>query len=586
MSQIRPKLLVSYGRENAPLQVPLVDQIVQSPVCILAQDTPAGVSTLNTTSVVPFQNILFGLNGFSAILGTPGQPNAEIINFTSNDGIAAFQLADSTLYAHSASTPITYLPYENVIFYNASTITGAKTQITDINVNSSSPSTQWTDTAFVNGYYFAQFFTNLGTGGIGNDAVLLGYVQMGSPGTGYQVGDIVILNQGDIPATVQVTTIDGSGGIATFTVLTPGSGYIAGSVDSFGGTGTGATFNIAGFLSPYSDPVPYASYTLLSARSIIDTALGEINKTTSEVLSDEFAFQQLDMFQTDVLRELKRWSFMQKFDAIIGQFKVGQWKLPLPDGTTLPAIDDKDTNKSIYNIRVGTNGRLTWIDKAKWDDFIFNLAYSTLSVNLTVGATTMTLVNSGDFTHITPSNTQGSGTVIIGANSYDYSANDITTGILTLTTAITSANTATAGQDVFQNANQGLPSYYTIFDNTVWYWPITSNEYDGNNAFMDYYIAQTRIQKDSDEIVVPDPQCASYFLQWKFLKKMNNGQEDNTTLIQKQNYMDRRDTLKNKEVLNRTFKNHARFQNFAIQEQSNSGDPRFIRDGAFPNTGF
>lgn len=333
--------------------------------------------------------------------------------------------------------------------------------------------------------------------------------------------------------------------------------------------------------SSYSDPCPYDAYTLYSARSIIDTAKGEINKQDNiQTLSDEFSFQQLDMFQTDVLKELKRWSFMQKFDEIVGQFNVGEWKIAMPDD-----IEDPNTNQSVYNIRVGTNGRLTWIDKAKWDDFIFNLAYSTLSVNLIAGATTMTLTDSGDFNHLTADNTDGSGTVIIGGNSYDYTANNTTTGVLTLSTVITSSNTATAGDDVFQNANQGLPTYYTIFDGFFYYWPITSSQYDGNNAFMDYYTKQIRIQRDSDEIVVPDPLAASLYLQWKYLVKMNNGQEDNSSQAKMQQYLMRREKLKSKKVMNRMFKLHPRFQNFSIQEQWDSGDPRFIRDGAFPNTG-
>lgn len=338
---------------------------------------------------------------------------------------------------------------------------------------------------------------------------------------------------------------------------------------------------IASTFSAYSDPIPVDGYGIYTARSIIDSALSEINKTTSEVLSDAYAFQQLDMFQTDVLKEMKRWSFMQKFDSIMGQFNAGEWKIAMPTD-----IEDPNTNQSVYNVRVGTNGRLTWIDKEKWDDFIFNLAYSTLSVNLIAGATTITLVDSSDFNHLTDSNTDGSGTVIIGGNSYDYSANNTTTGVLTLTTVITADNTATAGQDVFQNANQGLPTYYTIFQGYMYYWPITSNEYDGLNAFLDYYTKQVRIEQDSDEIIVPDPLAASYFLQWKFLKKMNNGQEDNTTLAQKQNYIERRDKLKTKKVLNRTFKMNPRYQNFAQMEQYDSGDPRYIRDGNFPNTGF
>jgi hypothetical protein len=346
-----------------------------------------------------------------------------------------------------------------------------------------------------------------------------------------------------------------------------------------------------------SDPM-YApsSYTLLSARSIIDAAKGELNKDkNTAVLTDEYAFQQLDAFQTDVLKELKRWSFMQEFDAAFGQFNVGEWRLKLPDGATvvqegtevvLPAIDDDETNKSIYNIRVGANGRLTWIDKAKWDDFINDLAYSTLAVDLIDGATTMQLVDSSDFNHETADNDDAGGTVIIGGNSYTYTDNDIETGTLTLEEAVTADNTATAGQYVFQNANQGLPQYYTVFGGYAWYWPIAAAQYDGLNAYMDYYKKQTRILHDSDEIVVPDPLAGSNFLQWKFQKRLNNGKEDEGSISARNEYVKRRDTLKNKEVKNRIFKQKPRFQNFSVMMQANSGDPRFIRDGNFPNTGF
>lgn len=333
--------------------------------------------------------------------------------------------------------------------------------------------------------------------------------------------------------------------------------------------------------SAYSDPIPVQGYGIYTARSIIDSALGEINKDTSPVLSDAFAFQQLDMFQTDVLKELKRWSFMQKFDEIVGQFNVGEWEIDMPSD-----IEDMNTNQSIYNIRVGANGRLTWIDKAKWDDFIFNLAYSQLAVALNAGDLTMTLDNSHDFNHLTDSNTDGSGSVKIGNETYDYTANNTETGVLTLSTVITVDNEQDADAWVFQNANFGLPDYYTIFGGKIHYWPITSDQYDGVNAFMDYYTRQVRITQDSDEIVVPDPLAASLYLQWKFLKKLNNGAEDDSSLSAQKNYLARRDKLKSKVVLNRTFKNRPRFQNFAVQMQWDSGDPRFIRDGEFPNTGF
>lgn len=332
--------------------------------------------------------------------------------------------------------------------------------------------------------------------------------------------------------------------------------------------------------SDYSDPIPVNGYGIYTARSIIDSALGEINKQTSDTLSDAFAFQQLDMFQTDVLKEMKRWSFMQQFDSVIGQFNVGEWEINMPDD-----IEDPNTNQSVYNLRIGTQGNLTWIDKEKFNEFIFNTAYSTLAIDLNPSDTTMTLTDSSDFNHLTDANTDGSGTVTIGNQSYDYSANDITTGILTLTTTITSDNAQDAGVWVFQNANFGLPNYYTIFGGKIRYWPITADEYDGSNAFLDYYTKQVRITQDSDEIMVPDPQAASYWLQWKFLKRLANGAEDSSSLAAMNNYLARREKLKSKKVLNRTFKLSPRYQNFAIQMQVDSGDPRFIRDGAFINTG-
>lgn len=502
---VRPKVLLSYGREQQLIQVPLFDLLYGMPATSLSIDLPVGSDSSTIFDSLLNRDALSDAISFSFLyIGTPGGETSEIFNNS----------LSTTLFPHSASTPVYLCLYDQIELSQGAAIDSmGQNIITTSDIIAASQQTSFHDTTYTNGYYFARFYDSRDT-----------------------------------------------------------------------------------VYSPYSDPVPVAqSYSLTSARAIIDAALGEINKTTSEVLSDSFAFQQLDAFQTDVLKELKRWSFMQEFDAAFGQFNVGEWRLKLPDGVTvtngfdgeiLPVIDDPDTNKSIYNIRVGANGRLTWIDKAKWDDFIFNLAYSPLAVNLIAGATSMVLKDSSDFNHLTGTNTDGSGTVIIGGNTYTYSANTIATNTLTLSTVITSANIATAGQYVFQNANQGLPDYYTIFGGYIWYWPITSAEYDGLNAFMDYYVGQARILRDSDEIVVPDPLAASYFLQWKFLKKMNNGDEDEGSLACMNNYLARREKLKNKDVKNRVFKMSPRYQNFAIQEQWSSGDPRYVRDGNFPNTGF
>jgi hypothetical protein len=290
--------------------------------------------------------------------------------------------------------------------------------------------------------------------------------------------------------------------------------------------------------SPYSDPAPVNGYGIYSARSIIDKALGEINKKTSDVMSDEYAFGQIDNCQMECLREFKRWSFMQTFNAIIGETSEGTWKVALPTD-----CDDQNTTKSIYNFRIGKEEDMIWVDKEEWNAILSATAFTTLATNLSIGDAAVVLTDSSDF--------DDAGTIQMGANQIAYSANNKTTNTLTLS-AVSTVN-VTAGQDVFQNTSLGCPSYYTTFGGYLYHWPITSATYDKRNYYLDYYKSLTQIQHDSDNIVLLDPVVVEYYLCWKFLLRLNNGTENTATNSYKKLYEDRRDTMKKKESLNRNF---------------------------------
>lgn len=347
-------------------------------------------------------------------------------------------------------------------------------------------------------------------------------------------------------------------------------------IDNSGATGYyfGRFYNsITATFSGYSSPIPIDGYGILSARAVIDAALGEINKQTSEVLSDSFAFTQLDNCQTEILRELKRWSFMQKFNTIIGQVSTGSWKVAVPTD-----LDDQNTNKSIYNLRLGKESRLTWVDKEKFDELIGDMAFTTLASTLSVGDSTMVLTNSGDF--------GSSGTVTIGAYTYDFTANNTNTGTLTLSAVVPSGEGQAIGADVFLNPQSGTPAYWTIFGGYIYYTPITASTYNGQNLYLDYYIKQTRITADSQELIINDPTVAVYYLCEKFLKKLNNGATSPDAQEYGQMFHAGVQNMKNKEVLGKTFKMKPRYQNFAIRSGLDSNDNRNIRGGNVPNTGF
>jgi hypothetical protein len=289
--------------------------------------------------------------------------------------------------------------------------------------------------------------------------------------------------------------------------------------------------------SPYSDPAPYTGYTLNSARSIIDKALNEINKTTSDVLTDEFAFQQIDDCQIECLREFKRWSFMQTFNTIIGTSYTDQVRIALPSD-----CDDQQTTKSIYNFRLSKFINLEWIDKEEWDSIMQGIAYTTLASDFSIGATSIVLTSSKDFTD--------QGTVKINGTTYTYTANNKTTNTLTIPAATVGQ---VAGLDACQASGPGLPVYFTVWGGYIYFYPAVAPTYTGLNFYLDYYKTLTLIQHDSDNIVVPDPMVVQYYLQWKFLKKQNNGEDNEMTLNARNLYLERRERMKKEEWINRKF---------------------------------
>lgn len=326
---------------------------------------------------------------------------------------------------------------------------------------------------------------------------------------------------------------------------------------------------IGNTFSSYSDAAPVAGYGIMAARSIIDAALHEINRETSSVLSDTFAFEQIDSCQMECIRELKRWSWMQKFDNILGQITTGSWTVAVPID-----LDDQNTNKSIYKLRIGGEFKMTWVDKEKFDNLISDVAYTTLAAAINLNDLTITLTNSGDF--------GSTGTVQIGANTYTYTANNLTTNVLTITAA---ATTATNGSYVFKGATLGLPAYWTSYGGNIYYYPITAASYNGQNIYGDYYSSLVRIISDASNIIVPDPILVQYYLCWKFLKRLNNGEDTSASGNYMNLFLARKLMMKNKEVKNRTFKLKPRYNNFATQSVFND-DGRDIRDGNFTNTGF
>jgi hypothetical protein len=314
--------------------------------------------------------------------------------------------------------------------------------------------------------------------------------------------------------------------------------------------------------TPYSDAIPTGGYPINSARQIIDNALGMINKQTSELLTDTFCFNEINNCQMEVLREYKRWSFMQVFDYSLGQITTGQWKVAVPAN-----LDDQFTNKSIYNFRIGTQTNLQYVDKQKWNEIVAGVAHTTLANAVNVSDATITLTDASDFD-------QNGGSIYAGANIYQYTS--ITSNVATLTAVSTTTNNA--GDDAFQGASFGYPQYWTTFGGYLWFYPVLAGAFTMNEGNLDYYQKPIPIVNDSDTIVLPDPNCVIFYVAWKCLVKINNGVDDASTHPMYQSYDARKQTLKLKEITG---------QNFSMKplkneiKETNNVDSRSTRLGNF-----
>lgn len=380
--------------------------------------------------------------------------------------------------------------------------------------------------------------------------------------------NVSVLNFDQVEFSTATTTTGVKSVLATVTIL-PGTDTT--TYDDASGS-TGYYFSryknsITGAFSGYSAPIPVQGYSITTARSIIDNALSAINQFTTDTLSDVFFFNELNNFQYEVLRELKRWSWMQSFNTIIGQSATGTWRVAVPTD-----LDDQNTSRDIYNFKLGNNYDMTWVDKEKWDSIIQGVSNSTLAAPILLNDATVTLTNSGDF--------PDGGVLYIGADTYGYTTNDRTTNIITLTDL--AATTAPVDSDVFVGAALGLPTYWTTYGGYLYHYPVTASEYTQRNYYLDYYMSLTRIISDADSIVVPDAVAAQYYLEWKALKRLANGMEDDAALGAKANFMERKNRLVSFETNGRTLQLRPRLNSMGRGPFQYDDDER-VRDGNFSN---
>jgi len=274
--------------------------------------------------------------------------------------------------------------------------------------------------------------------------------------------------------------------------------------------------------SDYSDPISYSGYGANTVFSIKKRALDDLGeKIDGLIITDEWLNETLweGRRELDNEESIGKWPFRIKRNYNAGSIIPGTYQLTLPTNLRTP-----NTAENILSIRVGQGGQpLDYEDIVRFNTNYYNIYHTTLNGIVTDTDTSIILTDSGDFDE--------SGTIKVAAttiagtiDSIDYTGNTESSNILTGVTGIATGGHVT-GKDVWQNASFGLPTAFTVDgENKKAEFNIPfSDDYAGENIYLDYYTILPEYNSDSDELDEPQYDLFVDFLKWRIKYKKSNG---------------------------------------------------------------
>jgi len=329
--------------------------------------------------------------------------------------------------------------------------------------------------------------------------------------------------------------------------------------------------SITGNFSDYSDPVPYAGFEENTVGYAIDTALSELNASQNEKLTYNMLISWTNQMLRLVRGKLKVWSSSQKFDEEIGNIEMGVRSFAMPSD-----IYEKNSNKSVLNVRIGNSYPLDYIDRSEYLQATEDATYTEVAEKAAIGQTYLVLDDTSDLddsgsiniyirgvkhtieytanirysSSISPSASRSISPSISPSSSASASASpsaspssspsssaspsaspSVSPSVSTENTLIVASDQITVeipvNTPVWQNVEEDYAKYYSIWDGYIYLWPMVTSDYNGQRLIMDYYTEIDSVDSDSDVITGPRFDMLIHYLKFKIRAVTeNNGLED------------------------------------------------------------
>jgi len=270
--------------------------------------------------------------------------------------------------------------------------------------------------------------------------------------------------------------------------------------------------------SAYSDAIPYAGKSANSVGYAIDYALRRNNTERTDRITDDWLYEEVNSCLRYITGKRKKWAQLQSFDSILGQTARGLNYYSLPSD-----IYDTLSNRSILDVRVGTNTSLRYIDKKEWEAKMYGTVETDVRTEGAIAATTLEVDNSYDFADTGTVNVYISG--IKYSPTYTGVTRSATAGVLTGVPASGDGSiTATIPVDtrVWQGESEDNVQYFTVFGGKLWINPMPDASNDDMNVTIDYWTECDAVNSDGDTLDIKRFDMIKDWLTWSIRAVLKN----------------------------------------------------------------
>ncbi len=288
--------------------------------------------------------------------------------------------------------------------------------------------------------------------------------------------------------------------------------------------------SVAGTFGNYSDACIYGGFPSNTVGYMVDRALADLSIQFSNIVTIKDCLEWINAGIRLVQGKLKHWPEHYAYNQVLGQTSRGTNVVSMPSD-----IYDSETNKSILAIRVGRGAKLTYLDPQTFDAQMNKARFTQITTQAIAADTSLAINNSYDFEDSGSVNVYKSGTkytITYTGVTRSSSAGFLTgipasgTGSITVTLA---ANTY-----VWQNETEGIPTWFTVRNGALEFWPLADASNDNQNVFADYSKVATSVDTEGDTIDLQRFDMLLHYLTWRmWCKAKKDGELVQGTVVNK-----------------------------------------------------